>query len=181
MKIARIAVVIAALVAGGTAMAAATANLDVWAQMGGNLSVSASGTLFDFGTVAPNTQYVNGTAVVVTNDSSGFVEDYTIQIVNSADWSAAAGNGADTANIRVLFNAAAPIAADFAAQDDLIGGAGAVLAGSLAGEAFVGDQTGQDVAPLAARNLWCYMQTPTSDSSSGANQRFVITITAVAP
>jgi len=172
-------VIAAALVASGTAMGAATANVDVWAQMTGNLSLSASGTLFDFATVAPNTQYVNPTAVVVTNDSTGFVEDYTIAIANSTDWTVAGGNGPDAVVIGAKFNTTTPVVGEFHAADNLTGTA--TLAGSALFEAFVGTQTGQDVAPGATRNLWCYMQTPTSDSSSGANQRFVMTITAVAP
>jgi len=181
MKIARIAVMIAALVAGGSAFAVNPQEIDVYAQMGGTLSVAISGTIFSFTGLTPSQTIVNATSINVTNDSAGFVEDYTLEITNSLDWTVAGANAPDTAVIGALFNSVAPAPAAFGAQDNLIGLAAPTLAGATALQPFVGDQDGQDVNPAAMITLWLRMIAPTTDSSSGAMQRFDMTLTAVAP
>lgn len=172
--------VLAVLVAGG-AQAINPATFDVTVNINAVLSVAVAGGPLAYGAQAPNTDVVSGTAAVVTNDSTGLVEDYQLSVANSTDWTIGAAKGADTATMHALFNAAAPTPATFVATDQLTGGAAPVLAGVSAAGNFAGDQDGQDVNPSEANNLWILLGLPTTDSSAGASQTFVVTVTAVAP
>jgi len=163
----------------GIANAINPATFNVTVNMSGGLSVAVSGNL-PIGAKAPSNVGVYG-PVTVTNDSASFVEDYTIAVSNSADWTIGAAQAPDVATMRVMFNSALPLETDFIAADQLIGLAGGVLCGALAAEAFVGNQDGQDVAPSAVNDLYVRFGMPTSDSSTGAVQTFTVTINAVAP
>ena len=161
----------------GTALAALSANFNVTANLSGSFSVAViSGAPVAFGAVAASSNTTAGTAVVIQNDSVGFIEDYQLSAANSTNWTLAAAAAPNTAVLSARFNTVAPA---FVANDILTNVA--VLAGASAAGNFAGDQDGQDVNPAENNNLWIRLGAPTTDSSGGAVQTFVVTITAVAP
>jgi hypothetical protein len=173
----------------GPAHAANPATFNITANMGGTLSVAiVSGAPVALGALAPSAVVNNTAAVVVRNDSAGFVEDYELSVGNSAGgWSIAAAQGVNQATLHVQFNATVPGntiggAGNFQTDDQLIGAAAPILAGNTAGGgAFAGNQDGQDVAPGEDNNLWIRFGAPTADTTGGAPQSFTVTINAVNP
>ena len=176
-KVSKIAAAISAFGMAGAALAANPATFNVTANISGTFSVAViSGAPVAFGAVGANSTNVAGAAVVIQNDSAGFVEDYQLSASNSAGWTLAAANGPNTAVLSARFNTVAPA---FVANDILTNSA--TLAGASAAGNFAGNQDGQDVVPSENNNLWIQLLTPTTDSTGGAVQTFVVTITAVAP
>ena len=171
------AAVVGTIVCAGQAFAAASATFNVTANLSGSFSVAViSGAPVAFGAVAASSNTTAGTAVVIQNDSVGFVEDYQLSAANSTNWTLGAAAGANTAVLSARFNTVAPA---FVANDILT--TSPTLAGASAAGNFAGDQDGQDVNPAENNNLWIRLGAPTTDSSGGAVQTFVVTITAVAP
>lgn len=196
-KITKAVAVFGAVTVAGVAGAVNPATFDVTVNMAGAFSVAiVSGAPVAFGAVNPSSINSNSAAaVVVQNDSTAFVEDYELSVANSAGgWTIGAAAGVDTGTMHAQFsNNGAPTtgvggpATDFQADDQLIGGAAAILAGSagtlgaFADNDGTGLADGQDVATSENNNLYVRFQAPTSDTTSGAAQSFTITINAVAP
>jgi len=176
-KVSKIAAVVGAFGMAGAALAANPATFNVTANISGTFSVAViSGAPVAFGAVAANSTSVAATPVVIQNDSTGFVEDYQLSAANALNWTLAAANGPNIAVLSARFNTVSPA---FVANDILT--TTPTLAGTSPANNFAGDQDGQDVNPSENDNLWIRLVAPTTDSSGGATQTFVVTITAVAP
>lgn len=161
----------------GSALAINPATFNVTANIAGAFSVAVvSGAPVAFGAVTAGSNTIAATPVVIQNDSAGFVEDYQLSAANSLNWTLAGTAGANQAVLSARFNTVSPT---FSATDILTNTP--VLAGVSPTGQFAGDQDGQDVPPAQNNNLWIQLGAPTSDTSGGATQTFVVTITAVAP
>jgi hypothetical protein len=190
-KLARAAAVIAAVGAAGVSLAVNPATFNITVNMTGGLSVAiVSGAPVVLGSLAASAIVGNpgGVAVVVQNDSLGLVEDYQLSVANSGGgWTIGAAQAPNVATLHAAFNsilmATGPALGDFAVNDQLTGGAAAVLCGISPAGPFAGPTTGdgQDVLPAENNSLWIRFGAPTGDLTGGAAQSFTVTINAVAP
>jgi hypothetical protein len=181
----RTAALSALLAAGAAASASAASSQSLTVQCTINvaLSVSVSTGLYNFGSVSPSTVVFSTQAVVVTNDSNGRTEDYTISA--STFMAAGGGNwtitgstsaGVDQFGLCAVLNSAAPLDGLFTASD-CFGTAGTPQ--NMDTTHFAGNQNGDHVVSGAAVDLWLRFATPTSiTGGAGVQQSETVTITA---
>ena len=165
----------ALLFAASGAFAATSDNIDIHVSIAGNKSVLVSGaTSYDFGALAVNSSSVSASAITVQNDSTVFIETYTITGANAlsdaggTDWTLAATPDSDQYALAAQFSTARPSDADGSwTADDLTGSA------STCSQTAHGNGTeaeaGSNVSPSENRSLWFRLKTPTSVTDSGAH------------
>jgi len=182
MKIARIAAIVALLVAGGAAFAVNPGEVDIYATMAGGLSISLSSTAYDFGPRAANGDFVSATGITITNDSGSFVETLQIGVddTNGYGWTLAGAKAPDVATMSFLFNSTQPGSVLYDAADMVVPATPKVA--GVAGGNFAGsDQEADSLNPADAVTMWTMIGMPTTDTSAGAKHQFDVTITAILP
>ena len=161
-------------------MAATTANLTISVTPNGTKSVALSQATLDFGPLNVASVDNISSSVTVTNDGN-IVEALGLRVLtDDAVWSStdtATGPGADRYNLKALFNSAAPINTDFAANDDVL--TGAVVVATGVGGVYSGNQNALAVPAAGAntRGLWFKLDMPTTTSVSTARS-FVVEVSA---
>lgn len=142
--------------------AATTADLLLTVTPNGTKSLTLSTGTLALGTLTlPSVDNLTS-SVTVTNNGS-VPENLRLRVKTNDDtWSAGAAAGANTYNLRALFNSAAPVAGDFAANDDVLF-AGAVSA-TGAGGVYSGDQDGSVFNPTTSYGLWFKLDMPTTST-----------------
>ena len=140
-------------------------NLDITVSILATKSLSVNTTAYDFSGLAVNTSSVSATAIVVTNDSVGLIETYTLQGANAAStgggttWTLAASTGTDTYALAAQFSSAKPTDVDGSwGSDDLTTSAITATTNVLGNGTLA--EAGVDVAAAATRNLWFRIKTP---------------------
>ncbi len=182
------------------AWAANPATVDITVSMIGSLSVSvddAANTTRALGPQSANALVVIGSSVTVLNDSGGFTEGWELSAATADDWtlitstSDGSGNalppGADEFVLQALFKDSGADSTDPASwgEPSIVTGAGQLYTDALF-SAQVGASNGEPDTPAngnmfssSERALMLRLYMPLSDSSSGAPQTIVLTITAV--
>jgi hypothetical protein len=183
----------------GTARATSPASFTITVTVNASLSLNLGGsTVYNFGTISPSTEVVSTAAIVVTNDSTGLVEDYTIV---SSTFFATTGGGPNW-NISGTLNGGTDV---FALCAAMATSQMTVSSFTAAGTetCFVANQTGSatymntaqfetsavsgnagngDHVPAAGvRDLWLYFASPTQisdDAAIGQPQSITVTLTA---
>lgn len=159
-------------------MAAVTADLTITVTPVGTKSVALSQASLDFGSLNVASVDNISSSVTVTNDGN-IVEAFGLRI-KTADgvWTSGAAAGADIYNLRALFNSAAPINTDFAANDDVVTQVAPVLATAV-GAVYSGDQNASAVPAAGSntRGLWFKLDMPTTTTVSTARS-FVVEVSA---
>jgi hypothetical protein len=143
--------------------AAATEDLVLTVTPNGTKSLTLSQATLALGTL--NLASVDNVSSSVTVTNNGTVPETLGLRIKTADavWSSGASAGADTYNLRALFNSSAPGAGSFLANDDVVTQGGAVLATGV-GAVYSGDQDGQTFNPAATRGLWFKLDMPTTST-----------------
>jgi hypothetical protein len=158
------------------AEAAVTEDLVLTVTPNGTKSLTLSQATLALGTLNLGSVDNVSSSVTVTND--GVVPETLGLRIKTADavWSSGASAGADTYNLRALFNSSAPGAGDFAANDNVVTQGGAVLATGV-GAVYSGDQDGQTFNPAATRGLWFKIDMPTT-STVVTQRSFTVEVSA---
>lgn len=160
----------------GTAQAATTADLQITVTPNGTKSLTLSTGTLAMGPLSLASVDNISSSVTVTNN--GTIPEVLGLRIKTADgvWSSGAAAGADTYNLRALFNTPTPVAGDFGADDDVLTqGSPEVATG--AGGVYSGDQDGSVFNPSTTRGLWFKLDMPTT--STVATQRsFTVEVSA---
>jgi hypothetical protein len=152
-----------------TVEAAPTASIVLQVTPVGTKSVAVSAASYDFGSLAlASVNNIMASSITVTNDGT-IVETLGLRIsAADAAWASGAVAGADTYNLRALFNGnTVPVAGDFAANDDVVTQVAPVLA-TTPGAIYSGTENAGTVPPVASntRGLWFKLNMPTSSTVS---------------
>jgi hypothetical protein len=160
----------------GSAKAAATADLILTVTPNGTKSITLSTGTLALGTL--NLASTNNLSSSVTVTNNGTLQCTLGLRIKTADavWTSSSTVGADRYNVRALFNSAAPVAGDFAANDDLVTQGSAVLATGV-GAVYSGTQDGQSFVAGTTRGLWFKMDMPTT-STVGTLRSFTVEVSA---
>jgi hypothetical protein len=165
------------MLAGLTTVAKADnfAGITLGVTLDGNLTVTIVGsTNTTFGTVTLGSSKVSTGGIEIKNDSSGVNLTYELSSFDSAPLTLASAAGANAFALKALFNntaSAAPVLADFGAQDAIFPNNTFVKATVAAGNGkFEGDNNGVNVAPAAVRRVWFRFDAPTTSSSVGTRE-----------
>ncbi len=157
--------------------AALTADLTITVTPTGTKSVALSQATLAYGSLSVNSTNNISSSVTVTNDGN-IAETFGMHVTSVGGiWSLGGAAGNDIINLRAIFNAAVtPLAAEFAADDDL------TLAHQASTGAVFSDgtETGDSVSPVSGSNgrgLWFKLDMPTM-SSVTALQSIVVRVTA---
>jgi hypothetical protein len=153
------------------ASAANPGTIDIKVSIAATKSLSIGTTNFNYGTLGIGVSSVSATAIVVTNDSGGYIESYTLQganadIVGGGDvWNLAAStsSASDDYALAAQFSTARPndVDGDWNA-DSLTTSAQNCMDHDTFGNTTVG-QSCFEVSPLSGshnRNLWFRIKTP---------------------
>jgi hypothetical protein len=145
--------------------------IDIKVSISATKSLSIGTTNYNYGTLGIGVSSVSASAIVVTNDSGGYIEDYSLQganadIVGGGDvWNLAASTSAanDDYALAAQFGTARPndVDADWA-NDALTTGAQNCTDDDTFGNTTAGQSCFQ-VSPLTGsrnRNLWFRIKTP---------------------
>ncbi len=160
----------------GTARAATTGDLMITVTPNGTKNITLSTGTLALGPLTLGSVDNISSSVTVTNN--GDVPEAIGLRIKTADgvWSSGPAAGADTYNLRALFNTPTPVAGDFAANDDVLTQVGAVVATGVGG-VYSGDQSGAVFDPADTRGLWFKLDMPTT--STVATQRsFTVEVSA---
>jgi hypothetical protein len=187
------AAALAAALAGALATsagAATSASLTVVVTVNASLSLNIGGaTQYNFGTVSPSTVVASTQAIVITNDSTGLTEDYTIAsstfiATGGVNWNLTGtlAGAQDQFGLCAKINPTAVSTSTFASTDCLAT-SGAQQNMDLshfgAGGSDGSNTNGDHVPAAATRNLWLYFAAPTGITSGvGAQQSVSVTLTA---
>lgn len=160
----------------GTAQAATTADLLLTVTPNGTKSLTLSTGTLALSTL--NLASVNNISSSVTVTNNGTIPENLGLRIKTADgvWSSGGSAGADTYNLRALFNSSAPGAGSFAANDDILTQGSAVLA-TGAGGVYSGDQDGSVFNPSTTRGLWFKIDMPTT-STIATQRSFTVEVSA---
>jgi hypothetical protein len=156
--------------------AATTADLQITVTPNGTKSLTLSTGTLAMGALSLASVDNISSSVTVTNN--GTLPETLGLRIKTADgvWSSGAAAAPDVYNLRALFNTVAPIAGDFAANDDVVTQGSPDLA-TGAGGVFSGDQDGSVFNPSTTRGLWFKLDMPTT--STVATQRsFTVEVSA---
>jgi hypothetical protein len=167
-------------------------SLTILVTVNASLSINLSGpTTYNFGTIAPAAVVASTAAIVVTNDSSGLVEDYTITsstfiATGGTNWNIS-GTLTAAQDVFALGAAISPSAmtvssftTSMALPVTQTGSATYMNTSQFGTGGLSGANTnGDHVASAATRNLWIYFAAPTGiTSGDGAQQSATVTLTA---
>jgi hypothetical protein len=140
-------------------------SLDITVSILVTKSLHVNTTYYDFGAMSVNTSSVSTTSIVVTNNSGGLTETYTIQGASATstgggtNWALSTTTGTDVYALAAQFSTARPADDDSAwTTDDLDYNATTATSGTL-GNGVAGE-SGTGVDPLETRNLWFRIKTP---------------------
>jgi hypothetical protein len=171
-----------------SARAANPGSLTVKVTVNIGLSVALGSTVYDFGTINAGQTVASTAAVVVTNDSGGRTEDYTINAstfmaTGGANWNISGTliGGANQFGMCAALNTVALSTTAFVASDCLSSNtaSGNGAATWMSATQFAGNQNGKSVPSAANENLWLYFAAPTSLTGGGnVAQSVTVTITA---
>ena len=146
------------------------------------LSVDIDKDEYNFGNVAAKTATISTEAIVVTNNSGGRTEDYTINCSTyTTNWNLKATDPLDTDedlfSLRAMFKETTqPTDGEFPAGSFLNTDAGDSQNMTEANFGTSG-YSGNNVADTVTRDLWFRLKTP-GTTTSEAEQSFSVTITA---
>lgn len=160
----------------GTAQAATTADLMITVTPNGTKNITLSTGTLALGPLSLASVDNITSSVTVTNN--GDVPEAIGLRIKTADgvWSSGAAAGPNVYNLRALFKTVAPIAGDFAANDDVLTQGSPEIATGVGG-VYSGDQTGAVFDPADTRGLWFKIDMPTT--STVATQRsFTVEVSA---
>ena len=160
----------------GTAQAATTADLQITVTPNGTKSLTLSTGTLAMGPLSLASVDNISSSVTVTNN--GTIPEVLGLRIKTADgvWSSGAAAGADTYNLRALFNTPTPVAGDFDADDDVLTQGSPEVATGVGG-VYSGDQDGSVFNAGASLGLWFKLDMPTS--STVATQRsFTVEVSA---
>jgi hypothetical protein len=152
--------------AGLSVHAVETQDIEIHVSINATKSLAAGTTHYNFGALATNVSSVSATALVITNDSAGLIQTYTLVAGNAisdtagTDWTLnETSTGTDQYRLAAQFSTARPTDADGSwATDYMTTGVQACTAVRFGnGEAA---ESGLNVNPSAARNLWFRIHTP---------------------
>lgn len=134
-----------------------------------------SGTLIDFGEMAPNAAaVVLSTSTVIKNTGSGVAQTYKMSADHPGDWSTGTTPDHNVYVLQALFNGSEPTPVSFESEDTLtsteITASDSVLAINV-------NYTGVSVAWDDTRSIWYKFQPPVTSSLTG-QQDITVTITA---
>jgi hypothetical protein len=152
--------------------------LDIKVSIASNKSLSAGTTIYNFGGIALNTSSNSATALVITNDSGSYVENYRLQAANAIsdtggqNWTLDTSTSPNHYALAGQFSTARPDNAD-ATWDatDYMTSSPQTCTDTQFGNGTLGE-AGNTVSPLAGsrdRNLWFRIHTP--DVSTGTEGR----------
>lgn len=168
----------AALVLGsfGSQLFAATSDtIDIHVSISGNKSVVVTGTTFyNYGALAVNTSSVSATAITVQNDSTVFIETYTITGAHAisdtggTNWTLAASTAANQYALGAQFSTARPADTNAAWTNDALTTGAQTCSGVNFGNG-TDTEAGSNVSTGANRSLWFRMKTPSSVTDAGAH------------
>ena len=161
------------LAAFGSQVKAATSDtIDIHVSITGNKSVTITGTTYyDFGALAVNSSSVSATAITVTNNSTVFIETYTvtgadaISDTGGTNWALEAASGADDYALAAQFSTAPPADDDGAWAADSLSTGASTCSATAHGNGTEGEG-GSNVEISGARSLWFRIKTPTSVTDS---------------
>jgi hypothetical protein len=163
--------------------AAGSAGLTVKITCNVALSLNLSTGSYDFGLVNASTVVFSSSAVVVTNDSGGRTEDYTIasstfMAAGGANWNITGSTSAAANQFSLCAKLNSVEALDSAyTSADCFTAPGTPQ--NMDPSHFAGDQNGKSVLSGATRNLWLRFATPTSLTGGGnVQQSATVTVTA---
>jgi len=145
------------------------------------LSVAIDKAEYNFGNVAPKTATISTETIVVTNDSGGRTEDYTINCSTyTAAWNLKASDPLDTDED--LFSLKALLKTTQASEGDYTGKAfldtdSASQQNMTEADFGTSGYSGNDVAADVVRNIWFRLKTP-GTTTTEAEQSLSVTITA---
>ena len=157
--------------------AATSDTIDINVSISGTKSVLVSGTTYyDFGALAVNTSSNSASAIVVQNNSTVFIETYTITGANAisdaagTDWTlnSAGTQGGDQYGLGAQFGTARPDNVDGTWTDDYLDTAPITCNATILGNGTEAEG-GSNVATSATRNLWFRMKTPTTVTDGGGH------------
>ena len=140
-------------------------SLDITVSILATKSLSVDTTYYDFGGLSVNTSSVSASAIVVTNDSGGLVETYTLQGADAAStgggttWTLAASTGTDQYALGAQFSSARPTDADGSWGTDALTTSAITATDTVLGNGTLAE-AGTAVVPAATRNLWFRIKTP---------------------
>lgn len=163
---------------------AALQDIAVKVTVTAELSVTVDTNEYSFGDQSVGATTISATAITVTNDSTSAEESYKLNGTNSSNWTLASAPDLNQFELRAAFNDAAPVEADFEADnDDLATGTGVYCTeDKFAVNASDVGEKGIDVPISGVRYLWFLLKTPTSISvGSTIEQTSTVTITAAYP
>ncbi len=146
-----------------------------------SITVTAAPEPYDFESVDLGLTTLSTRAVTVTNTASGCADTWSLDVAENngggATWNPGASPGEDVYTLKALFNATAPGAGDFSANDVVDGSAQACDAGS---SEFTGSDICKDVANGNPQDLWFRLEMPTSTTaSSPVTHTLTVTITTL--
>ena len=175
IKLGAIAAAFFGMFMAGEAQAALSDNMDIHVSINGNKSVLVVGTTsYDYGALDVNTSSVSASSFTIRNDSTVFIETYTLTGANAisdsggTDWTLNSSAAADQYALAAQFSDNAPADLDGSwASDDLT--TGAQTCSTTAFGNGTEAEAGSNVAVSADRGLWFRIKTPTSVTDSGAH------------
>ncbi len=151
------------------AASSSTASVDIKVSINASKSLSIGTTFYDFGLMNVNTSSVSASSILVTNDSGGLLETYTLTGANAnstsggTNWTLASSTGPiDQYVLGAQFSNAAPTNTDAAWATSISSITVGVCSAAQFGNGVVA-QSGLNVSPTAGsntRNLWFRIITP---------------------
>ena len=166
--------------------ASPTASINIRVTVQPNLSVAVDSDTYNFGLLPANSSSISTRPILVTNDSLGRTEDYTLSAANAAgsqstNWVLGSTNGADAFSLQTLSTGdARPSDAEFAGVVSTLATVtrqwnAASNHFAISGSTF----TGNNVVASGSntRKLWFRILTPTT-STDDTEKTSVVTVTA---